>query len=1078
MSRKLIKAVRIAAVTLFVCATCVASASASASGVKLQLLNTVPDTVRAGEEMTLRFFVQNTGGKPTQGPIDVVDAFGNAVTNVKVGSQIENLTGETSAAPEGASITTSCQEGTTALSCAIEGSLQPGVQVFIELTATVSPLANGGIPDTVTVSGGGMAGTTQEESTIAIASPGAFGFDTAGIELPNADGSEDVLAASVPAEFTTKLRWKSFYSALNVVEKSVDNDEYIKDVVAHLPAGFIGNPSATVLCKTDELSRTLPVPPASQGIPRCPADSQVGVVRIQMGGVIQTTGLFNMVPPYGASAELGFDVLGTVIQLRAYVRPGDHGLDIVSPDTSTTLNVTGVEVTVWGVPSDPSHDIYRGTCIVGKEGDRGPGGLGCPSSATRQAFLRMPTSCSGVPLEFGAESNSYENPDVWSTANVRGPTVQGCDMVPFSPSISVTPTGTATSSPTGLSVKLSVPQSRSPEGLAEADLKKAVVTLPEGMSINPATADGLQVCSDAQLHLDSNTPAECPDGSKIGTVVLHTQLIANPVEGSVFLRPQLSQDPMSGEMFRMVMELRDDAHGLDFKIPGQIQANPQTGRLTTTFDDNPQFPFEDISLQFKSGARSALSTPATCSAQSTEAKLYSYARPEEAVERSSSFQLTSGPGGTPCPGAVLPFSPGLNAGVSDVEAGAFTSFLSTFTRSDADQHLQGVSITMPKGLLGSLVGLPLCGEAQANAGTCSSESQIGTVTAGAGTGPTPFYVTGGRVYMTTSYKGAPFGLSIVVPTVAGPYDLGNVVVRAKVEIDPHTAQLTVTTDPLPQVVGGIPVDLRLVNVTINRANFVFNPTNCAQSTVTGRITGVQGTVADVSNAFQVTNCAALKFPPQFKVTTNGKTSRAGGASLTATLTYPKMILGKFVNIAKVKVSLPKQLPSRLTTLQKACTAQTFEANPAACPVPSRIGMATASTPVLPVPLSGPVYFVSHGGQAFPDLVVVLQGYGVTIDLVGNTFISKTGITSTTFNTVPDVAVGSFQLKLPEGPYSALAANGNLCKLHLSMPTTFVGQDGQELHQTTAIATSNCAKHKTREKAVARHKHTSSKHGKK
>jgi hypothetical protein len=660
----------------------------------------------------------------------------------------------------------------------------------------------------------------------------------------------------------------------------------------------------------------------------------------------------------------------------------------------------------------------------------------------------------------------------------QGPVVVGCDMVPFAPSISVDPTGTATSSPTGLSVKLSVPQSRSPEGLAQADLKKAVVTLPEGMSINPATADGLQVCDDAHLHLDSNTPAECPDGSKIGTVLLHTQLIANPIEGSVFLRPQLSQDPMSGEMFRMVIELRDDAHGLDFKIPGQIQANPQTGRLTTTFDDNPQFPFEDISLQFKSGARSALSTPPTCVAQTTEAKMYPYARPDEATERSNSFHLTSGPGGTPCPGAVLPFSPALNAGVSDVEAGAFTSFLSTFTRSDADQHMQGVAVTMPKGLLGSLVGLPLCPEAQANAGSCSVDSQIGTVTAGAGTGPTPFYVTGGKVYMTAGYKGAPFGLSIVVPTKAGPYDLGNVIVRAKVQIDPHTAQLTVTSDPLPQVVGGIPVDLRLVNVTINRPNFVFNPTNCAQAAVTGQITGVQGTTANVANPFQVTNCAALKFPARFAVSTNGKTSRANGASLTATLTYPKMILGKFVNIAKVKVSLPKQLPSRLTTLQKACLASTFEANPAACPVASRIGTAIATTPVLPVPLTGPVYFVSHGGEAFPDLVVVLQGYGVTVDLVGNTNISKTGITSTTFNTVPDVAVGSFQLKLPQGPYSALAANGSLCSKNLHMPTTFIAQDGQELHQSTAVATTNCAKHKTRRHGGHPKRSHQSKHRKK
>ncbi|HVA19166.1 MAG TPA: hypothetical protein VMU55_03230, partial [Solirubrobacteraceae bacterium] len=408
------------------------------------------------------------------------------------------------------------------------------------------------------------------------------------------------------------------------------------------------------------------------------------------------------------------------------------------------------------------------------------------------------------------------------------------------------------------------------------------------------------------------------------------------------------------------------------------------------------------------------------------------------------------------------------AGVSSVQAGGFTPFLSTFSRKDVDQSMQRVSVKMPKGLLGSLIGLPLCPEAQANAGTCSQASEIGSVTAGAGDGPTPFYVTGGHVYMSAGYKGAPFGLSVVVPAKAGPFDLGQVVVRAKVEVDIHTAQLTVTTDPLPQIVGGVPVNLRLVNVTVNRPNFTYNPTSCNPSEVSGTITGGEGATAAVSNHFQVTNCGALKFQPHFTVSASGKTSRADGASLDAKLTYPTTAQGVEANIAKVKVDLPKKLPSRLTTLQKACPASTFEANPAACPAPSRIGTAVAVTPVLPVPLSGPVYFVSHGGEAFPDLVVVLQGYGVTVELVGTTFISKAGITSTTFKTVPDVPVGSFELKLPQGPYSALAANGDLCKANLQMPTAFVAQDGAEIHQSTPITATGCPKRAlTRAQKLAR-----------
>jgi hypothetical protein len=1051
---------RVATTTMLACVlVCVAAGSAFAAP-KLILRTITPDTVRAGEEMALRYWVQNVGDTATQGPITVVDTFGSQVTSVKPQPEAVGVAvGETSSVTP---INVECQGGTTSMSCEVTGALAPGVQVGLPAVAKIPSEATGSISDRIVVSGGGTTRTTEEERSIEVGSPGAFGWDSGAVELLNGNGSSDVLAGSVPAEFTTKLNWKSFFTFTNVAAPSINSDEFFKDVVAHLPPGLIGNPSASALCTTDELGTTEEQVEVQQ-LPSCPQDSQIGLARVGIGGRYYTTGLFNMVPPYGASAELGFNVLGTVILLDAYVRTGDHGIDVISRDTTTSVAVSATEITVWGVPADSSHDIYRWSC-VGNSG-YGPRGLLCPTNAHRQPFLRMPTSCTGAPLVFGAESNSYEHPSPMQKIDFHGPTMAGCDMVPFAPEITVTPTTTSTSSPTGVNVKLSLPQSRNPEGLAEADLKKAVVTLPEGMAINPSSADGLQACDDTHLHLDSSAAAECPDGSKIGTVLLHTQLISNPIEGSVFLRTQNSNDPASGEMFRMVIELRDDAHGLDFKIPGHIAANPVTGRLTTTFDENPQYPFEDIALQFKSGARSPLSTPATCVTQTTEASLYPWARPDEATNRTSSFQLASGPNGTSCPGAVLPFHPALNAGVSDVEAGAFTSFLTTFSRSDADQHMQGVSVTMPKGLLGSLVGLPLCQEAQANAGTCSPDSQIGTTTAGAGTGPTPFYVTGGKVFMTGPYKGAPYGLSVVVPTKAGPFDLGTVVVRARVEVDPHTAQLTVTTDPLPQVVSGVPVDLRVVNVTINRPNFVFNPTNCAHSTVTGDITGVQGTIANVSDAFQVTNCAALKFPPRFTVATNGKTSRKNGASLDAKLTYPKTILGKVVNIAKVKVSLPKQLPSRLTTLQKACTAHTFETNPAACPTASRIGTATASTPVLPVALTGPVYFVSHGGEAFPDLVVVLQGYGVTVDLIGNTFISKAGITSTTFKQVPDVPVGTFELKLPQGKYSALAANGNLCTKKLTMPTAFTAQDGAQIHTATHITTTGCTKHK-----AVKHKH--------
>jgi hypothetical protein len=1040
------------AVLAVLAAKAIVAAPGQAAGPELKLHVTEPDSMPAGEFTTAPIAIQNVGDASTTASITLTVTLGPGLEPLGNESLFTVESSARGSTPLSGSA--ECQASGQTLTCSLPGPLPPGAQLKTGFYITVAANASGMLTDTVSISGGGATGGDTYEHIITIGPAQPFGFDHAEARLQNADESAATQAASDPAYFSTYLTFKTSAEKFFFSFAGTTPVEWPREIGAHLPPGLIGDPGVIpALCTVDQLSTP---PPTMHFVAGCPLDSQVGIARIDLGGASWIAGLFNMVPPPGSATELGFAIYGTVVLLDAHVRPGDHGIDIFSRNTETSYPVDGVEITVWGVPSDRSHDPYRGGCLESQYD--GPNGFLCPTEAPRRAFLRLPTSCSGNPLAFGASANSYEHGDVWAQTSFSGPVVENCDAVPFAPRISVQPTGVAANSPTGVSVKVSLPQNANPDGLAEADLRKAVVTLPEGMAINPSAADGLRACTDEELNLASDVPAACPDGSKIGTVVLHTPLIPSPIEGSIYVRTQNSSDPQSGEMFRIAIELRDDVHGLDFKISGQISVDPATGQLTTTFDDNPQFPFDDISLHFKAGARAPLVTPASCEAQSTEANLYSWAQPDAPVHRTSSFQLTSGPEGTPCV-ATQPFNPGFSAGVSSVQAGGFTPFLATFSRKDVDQSMRRVSVKMPPGLLGSLAGLPLCGEAQANAGSCPQVSEIGSVTAGAGAGPTPFYVTGGHVYMTGPYGGAPFGLSVVVPAKAGPFDLGTVVVRARVDVDPHTAQLTVTTDPLPQIVGGVPVNLRLVNVTVNRPSFVFNPTNCDPMEVTGSMSGGQGAAAALANHFQVTNCGALGFKPSFRVSTSGKTSRANGASLDARLTYPKA--GGQANIAKVKVSLPKQLPSRLSTLQKACPAQTFEANPAACPVASRIGTATAVTPVLPVPLTGPAYFVSHGGEAFPDLVVVLQGDGVAVDLVGTTFISKAGITSTTFKQVPDVPVGSFDLKLPQGPDSALAANGNLCASSLRMPTAFIAQDGAVIHRATPITTTGCARHRAK-----------------
>jgi hypothetical protein len=514
--------------------------------------------------------------------------------------------------------------------------------------------------------------------------------------------------------------------------------------------------------------------------------------------------------------------------------------------------------------------------------------------------------------------------------------------------------------------------------------------------------------------------------------------------------------------------------GLLIKLKSTVVANPVTGQLTASFLNNPQFPFTDFVLHFYGGPRAVFVNPSACGPATTTIDLTPWsAGPGGTGDAtpSSTFGVSFDGLGGACP-FPAPFSPSFTAGTSSIQAGGYSPFSATFSRNDADQRIDHVQVKTPVGLLGTLANVPLCGEPQASQGTCSSASQIGHVTVGVGSGAAPLYLpVPGQpqqpVFLTGPYKGAPFGMSFVIPAIAGPYNLGTVVVRAAINVDPNTAALTVTSDPLPTIIDGIPIQVKTVNVMIDRPDFVFNPTNCGPMSIGGSVTSREGSTANFSSPFQVTGCGDLGFKPEFKVSTSGKTSKARGASLDARVNFPKGALGTQANIAKVKVDLPKQLPSRLTTLQKACTAATFDANPGGCPAASVIGVVKAVTPTLPTMLTGPVYFVSHGGAAFPDLVIVLQGDGVRVDLTAATFISKAGITSSTFRTIPDVPVSSFELYLPEGPFSALTANRNLCRSKLVMPTVFTAQNGLTMRQSTKIAVTGCPKAKAKQARKAR-----------
>jgi hypothetical protein len=973
------------------------------------------------------------------------------------------------------------------LTCTTSETVMPYEQIQVLVAVNVNAGAQSEEAVEMLVSGGDAHPASMSRKIHIGDEQPQFGVENYEITPEEADGSVDTQAGSHPFQLTTTLM-------LN--QRELENEEnengfyyvskladYTKDLAFKLPPGLVGNPTPFAQCPLTKFLKFNDFADA------CPNDTAIGVaaVTIEAHNDYQLTTVavpvFNLTPSVGEPARFGFMALGVPVYLDTAVRTGgDYGVTVKVDNITQEAAFVGSRVTFWGVPGDPRHDHARGwSCIADGiyQGFTPFGPCAASEAHSPPPLLELPTSCTG-PLQTSVEADPWEAEGDFVSTEPRLPlpSLGGCNRLPFSPSISVAPDGQAGSTPTGLTVGMHVPQdvSLDPEGLGEADVQNTTVALPAGVALNPAAADGLQACSEEQVALSVDALPSCPQASKVATLTIKSPLLPNPLTGEAYLAAQ-DANPF-GSLVAMYLVAQDPVSGTLVKLAGEVVPDPITGQLVATFKNTPQLPFEDLKLHFFGGDRAPLGTPGLCGAYTTIASISPWSGNEPATP-SSTFDVISGPNGSACL-SPLPFGPSLTAGSPNINAGSFSPLTTTITREDGNQNIQSVQLRYPPGLSGVLSGVKLCAEAQANAGTCGPESRIGSTIVSVGLGGNPFSVTGGEVFLTEKYAGAPFGLSIVNPAVAGPYNLGKVVVRAKIEVDPHTAALTVTTDAsgpyaIPHILDGIPLQIRHVNVTVERPGFTFNPTNCNKLAITGTIGSSEGASASVSTPFQVTNCASLKFGPKFTVFTSGKTSKAKGASLSVKLTYPKTPQGTEANIARVKVDLPKQLPSRLTTLQKACTAAQFEANPAGCPAASVVGHAKAITPILPVPLEGPVYFVSHGGEAFPSLIVVLQGYGVKVDLVGSTFISKAGITSSTFKTVPDVPVGSFELTLPQGKFSALAANGNLCKGKLSMPTEFVAQNGMVIHQSTKVTPTGCPKakkritHKKKRKTSSRHK---------
>jgi hypothetical protein len=987
------------------------------------------------------------------------------------------------------------------------------LELEMSVEATEPPGTNTTLPNQVSVQGGATQGTGVPVQSASLTrplriseEPVKFGLEEDGFSITpeKADGSLDTQAGSHPFQLTSTVDLNQIIQDVRLPgsENAVlapAAPALQKNLSFELPPGLLGSVTAATQCTQVDFA-------AVHGETNsCPTSSVIGVATVTLlePSVLRyatlVVPLFNLEPAPGEPARFGFEAAWVPVVLDASVRTnGDYGVTVDVNDTTEAAQVLGAQVSFWGDPGSEAHDESRNWACL-REGVIKENGENCvaPNPRPSTAFLTLPTSCAGsLTTQMTGEAWTHERTAAGfvfedSLGNALEH-LDGCGELPFNPEIGLEPLQpadeghpdertSAANTPTGLNVDVKLPQQTTlaPEALAEATVQSATVTLPQGVLLSPSAANGLQACSEQQigylgtggadpfapgttepLHF-SNEPVQCPKASKVGTVRIKTPLLAEELNGSVYLAAQ-EANPF-GSLVALYIVAENANLGLRVKLAGETKLDGVTGQISTSFQDTPQVPFEELHVQLFGGPRGSLTTPAKCGPYTASASFtpWSGGPPVGAASDPGTFDITSGPGGSPCAGP-LPLAPFFQAGSSNTQGGAFTPFTVTIAKADTDQQLTGVTVHLPPGAAAMLSSVTPCQEPAASLGTCGPESLVGHATATSGLGPEPFTVTGGRVYITGPYGGGPFGLSIVTPAVAGPFNLGEVVVRSSIKVDPSTAAVTIES-ALPKIVqgvgkapSGVPLQLKRIDVVVDRPNFEFNPTNCSPMAVTGTLTGDEGGVANVSSPFQATGCSALPFKPTLTATTQGNATKANGASFTVKVTSSP---GQ-ANIGKTKLVLPIQLPARLTTIQKACIAATFQANPAACPEGSNIGSATVHTPVLKSPLTGPAYLVSHGNAAFPDVEFVLQGEGITLILDGQTDIKK-GITTSTFNTVPDAPVTSFETTLPEGPHSALTSNVpaskrfSLCGQKLVMPTTITGQNGAVIQQNTPIPVTGC-----------------------
>jgi hypothetical protein len=1073
--------------------------------------------------------VSGTPGKPLK-LVDVLPA-GLEVTTLHalVGTKVNELLpallncklepiaggGQECAAKEGKCTVLPATSGGTTVECSVEeGTLEP-YEVFEVrlLVKTLSDPSPAGSKNEVRVEGGEAVTGPHDEtklgppieapprtSTIEVGSAETpFGVERYELAAEDETGAPDVQAGSHPFQMTTTLNLDQTFEELTARHGDVPSVfAQPKNLHFVLPAGLLGNTTAVPQCPDGDFSTLL-----EDNVNLCKPETAIGVAAVTFNEPTfepetnEDVPVFNLVPAPGEPARLGFEVDRVPIYLDTSVLTGkNYAVEVTVHDTSTTALLLKSVVSVWGEPGDVRHDRVRGWgCIsAGRLARQGIEKCEPPAERPTEPFLRMPTSCS-TELETSLSGESWpvgqSRTDLPLQTEGHGVQklglLEGCEQLPFGPSISVQPTESNASSPTGLNVVLETPQSslREPGALSEADLRENTVALPAELQANAGAANGLQTCSAAQMGFEglgkglpesaqtvdneefSAEVPPCPEAAKIGTVNIKTPLLPEEIVGSVYMATQ-NADPFISPLAIYIVAQAPVSKVL-VKLAGAVNIGAN-GQLVTTFRNTPQAPFERFELHLFSGPRASQATPAFCGTYSGEASFKPWG--EEAAPATKlkpSFAITHGVGGGSCPGEHLSFSPGYGDSLSSHQAGAFTAFTTTIKHPDGQQALEKIELTTPPGLAAVLASVPLCPNPQSiplqtppkshgevPAPPCPAASQIGETTSVSGLGGDPVELKG-ELFLTEGYGGAPFGLLAVTDAKAGPFNLGLVNVRSQIFVNKTTTAATIVSEQIPKMVQGVPTQLKELTVKVNRPGFEFNPTNCETLKVTGALAGYEGGKEGLSTPLNVEGCGSLPFAPKLTSSVAGHGSKEDGTEFKVTIESPG--LGQ-ANIHKVDLTIPALLPSRLTTIQKACLAATFEANPASCDEGSVIGEGIVHTPVFKNPLRGPAYLVSHGAAEFPDVEFVLQGEGVTVLLDGKTDI-KNKVTYSKFETSPDAPFTKFESIFPAGPHSALTPNVpesedyDLCKHTLTVPTEITGQNGAFISQTTPVKIEGC-----------------------